>query len=136
MNRYNIDIDYNYSEELIESFISESNGGISVFIACTEPKVWNFLAVDRSRSTGLGCDAKEFKLKDFYLHTRIVLKNKTFSETNFGVSEHRGRMLNRNQLEWSKKIHSMHCRKTNTVCVFEDGVLVHEILERHLRLPC
>jgi hypothetical protein len=24
---------------LIESFISESNGGISVFIACTEPKI-------------------------------------------------------------------------------------------------
>ena len=31
---------------------------------------------------------------------------------------------------------TMHCRKTNTVCIFEDGVLVDEILERHLRLPC
>jgi hypothetical protein len=35
----NVSNDYNYSEELIESFISESNGGISVFIACTEPKI-------------------------------------------------------------------------------------------------
>jgi hypothetical protein len=37
--RYNADNDYNYTEELVESFISESNGGISVFIACTEPKI-------------------------------------------------------------------------------------------------
>jgi hypothetical protein len=37
INRYNVDNDYNYSEELVESFISKSNGGISVFIACTEP---------------------------------------------------------------------------------------------------
>jgi hypothetical protein len=39
LNRYNVDTDYNYSEESVESFISESNGGISVFIACTEPKI-------------------------------------------------------------------------------------------------
>ena len=39
---YNVDNDYNYSEELVESFISESNGGISVFIAYTEPKILNF----------------------------------------------------------------------------------------------
>ena len=39
INRYNVDSDYNYREELVESFISESNGGISVFIACTEPKI-------------------------------------------------------------------------------------------------
>jgi hypothetical protein len=38
INRYIVDNDYNYREELVE-FISESNGGISVFIACTEPKV-------------------------------------------------------------------------------------------------
>ena len=36
INRYNVDNDYNYREELVESFMSESNGGISVFIACTE----------------------------------------------------------------------------------------------------
>ena len=30
---YNVDNDYNYREELVESFISESNGGISEFIA-------------------------------------------------------------------------------------------------------
>ena len=30
INRYNVDNDYNYREELVESFISESNGGISV----------------------------------------------------------------------------------------------------------
>ena len=30
--RYNVDNDYNYREELVESFISESNGGISVFM--------------------------------------------------------------------------------------------------------
>jgi hypothetical protein len=29
-------------EKLVESFISESNGGISVFIACTEAKILNF----------------------------------------------------------------------------------------------
>ena len=29
------DHDCNYREELVKSFISESNGGISVFIACT-----------------------------------------------------------------------------------------------------
>jgi hypothetical protein len=34
INRYNVDNDYNYTEELVESFISESNRGISVFIAC------------------------------------------------------------------------------------------------------
>jgi hypothetical protein len=28
------------SEELVEPFISESNGGISVFIAFTEPNIW------------------------------------------------------------------------------------------------
>ena len=39
INRYNIDNDYNYMEELVEYFISESNGCISVFIACTEPKI-------------------------------------------------------------------------------------------------
>jgi hypothetical protein len=39
INRYNVDNDYNYREELVESFISESSGGISVFIACTEPKI-------------------------------------------------------------------------------------------------
>jgi hypothetical protein len=39
INRCNVDNDYNYSEELVESFISESNGGISVFIACTETKI-------------------------------------------------------------------------------------------------
>ena len=39
INRYNIDNDYNYMEELVEYFISESNGSISVFIACTEPKI-------------------------------------------------------------------------------------------------
>ena len=39
INPYNVDNDYDYSEELVESFISESNGGISVFIACTEPKI-------------------------------------------------------------------------------------------------
>ena len=39
INRYNVDNDYNYREELVKSFISESNGGISVFIACTEPKI-------------------------------------------------------------------------------------------------
>ena len=39
INRYNIDNDYNYSEELVEPFISESNDGISVFIACTEPNI-------------------------------------------------------------------------------------------------
>jgi hypothetical protein len=44
---YNVDNDYNYSEKLIESFISESNGGISVFIACTEPKIWKHKAVNR-----------------------------------------------------------------------------------------
>ena len=33
---YNVDNDYNYRD-----FISESNGGISVFIACTEPKILN-----------------------------------------------------------------------------------------------
>ena len=33
------DNDYNYREELDNFFISESNGGISVFIACTEPKI-------------------------------------------------------------------------------------------------
>jgi hypothetical protein len=43
INRYNVDNDYNYREELVESFISESNGGISVFIACTEPKILNFM---------------------------------------------------------------------------------------------
>jgi hypothetical protein len=37
INRYNVD--NNYREELVESFISESDGGISVFIACTEPKI-------------------------------------------------------------------------------------------------
>jgi hypothetical protein len=42
INRYNVDNDYNYREELVEYFISESNDGISVFIACTEPKIWNF----------------------------------------------------------------------------------------------
>jgi hypothetical protein len=41
INRYNVDNDYNYREELVESFISESNGGISVFIACTEPMILN-----------------------------------------------------------------------------------------------
>ena len=39
INRYNVDNDYNCSEELVESFISESNGDISVFIACTELKI-------------------------------------------------------------------------------------------------
>ena len=39
INHYNVDNDYNYSEESVESFISKSNGGISVFIACTEPKI-------------------------------------------------------------------------------------------------
>jgi hypothetical protein len=39
INRYNVDNDCNCTEELVESFISESNGGISVFIACTEPKI-------------------------------------------------------------------------------------------------
>ena len=39
INRYNVDNEYNYREELVESFISESNGGIFVFIACTEPKI-------------------------------------------------------------------------------------------------
>jgi hypothetical protein len=39
INRYNVDNDYNYREELVESFISESNGCISVSIACTEPKI-------------------------------------------------------------------------------------------------
>jgi hypothetical protein len=33
INRYNVDNDDNYGEELVESFISESNGCISVFIA-------------------------------------------------------------------------------------------------------
>jgi hypothetical protein len=33
------DNDYNYREELDKSVISETNGGISVFIACTEPKI-------------------------------------------------------------------------------------------------
>jgi hypothetical protein len=42
INRWNVDNDYNYSEESEESFIFESNGGISVFIAYTEPKIWNF----------------------------------------------------------------------------------------------
>ena len=40
INRYNVA--NNSREELVESFISESNGGISVFIACTEPKILNF----------------------------------------------------------------------------------------------
>jgi hypothetical protein len=39
INRYNVDNDYNCTEKLVESFISESNGGISVFIACTEQKI-------------------------------------------------------------------------------------------------
>jgi hypothetical protein len=39
INPYNVDNDYNYTEELVESLISESNGCISVFIACTEPKI-------------------------------------------------------------------------------------------------
>jgi hypothetical protein len=39
INRYNVDNDHDYSEELVESFISESNGSIAVFIACTEPKI-------------------------------------------------------------------------------------------------
>jgi hypothetical protein len=42
INPYNVDNDYNYKEELVESFISESNGGISVFIACTEPKILKY----------------------------------------------------------------------------------------------
>jgi hypothetical protein len=42
INRYNVDNDYNYWEELVESFISESNGGISVFIACIEPKILKY----------------------------------------------------------------------------------------------
>jgi hypothetical protein len=42
INRYNVDNDYNSREELVESFISESNSGISVFIARTEPKILNF----------------------------------------------------------------------------------------------
>jgi hypothetical protein len=42
INRYNVDNDYNYREELVEFFISESNGVVSVFIACTEPKILNF----------------------------------------------------------------------------------------------
>jgi hypothetical protein len=42
INRYNVDNDYNYWEELVESFISESNGGTSVFIACTEPKILKY----------------------------------------------------------------------------------------------
>jgi hypothetical protein len=41
------DNDYNYREELDKSFISETNGGISVFIACTEPKIWKHKAVNR-----------------------------------------------------------------------------------------
>ena len=39
INRYNVDNDSKYSEELVESFISESNSGISVFIAYTEPQI-------------------------------------------------------------------------------------------------
>jgi hypothetical protein len=39
INRQNVDNDYNYSEKLVEYFISEWNGGISVFIAFTEPKI-------------------------------------------------------------------------------------------------
>jgi hypothetical protein len=39
INRYNVDNDYNYREELVESLIYESNGGIAVFIACIEPKI-------------------------------------------------------------------------------------------------
>ena len=56
INRYNVDNDYNYSEELVESFISESNGDISVFIACTEPKILNFLPSFRAerRDWGVG----------------------------------------------------------------------------------
>ena len=42
INRYNVDNDYNYREELVEFFISESNGVVAVFIACTEPKILNF----------------------------------------------------------------------------------------------
>jgi hypothetical protein len=53
------DNDSNYREELVKSFISESNAGISVFIACTEPKIWKHKAVDRSRLMKLGRDAKE-----------------------------------------------------------------------------
>jgi hypothetical protein len=41
------DNDYNNREELDKAFISESNGGISVFIACTEPKIWKHKAVNR-----------------------------------------------------------------------------------------
>ena len=40
INRYNVDNDYNYRISI--SFISESNGGISVFIACTEPKILKY----------------------------------------------------------------------------------------------
>jgi hypothetical protein len=29
-------------EELVESFVSESNGGISVFMACTETKILKY----------------------------------------------------------------------------------------------
>ena len=39
INRYNVNNDYNYRLELVDLLNSESNGGISVFIACTEPKV-------------------------------------------------------------------------------------------------
>jgi hypothetical protein len=59
INRYNVDNDYNYREELVESFISESNGGISVFIACTERNILKYETstarerreMDRSKKT-------------------------------------------------------------------------------------
>jgi hypothetical protein len=38
INRYNVDDDQNYCKELFD-FFTESNGGIIVFIACTELKI-------------------------------------------------------------------------------------------------
>jgi hypothetical protein len=56
------DNDCNYREELVKSFISESNGGISVFIACTGPKIWKHKAINRARMNDLGWVVKELTL--------------------------------------------------------------------------
>jgi hypothetical protein len=55
-----------YREELVESFISESNGGISVFIACTEPKILNlsqsFSTQALNDGTGMWWKGVSFKI--------------------------------------------------------------------------
>jgi hypothetical protein len=86
INRYNVDNDYNYREELFESFISESNGRISVFIACTEPKILKYepsfsqercdLDMSSKRKSDLKSAVALKQVLNYGIHTIHVRDNK------------------------------------------------------------